>query len=135
MPWGKAKQAAWMRAYRARKRAGGTVLLSKAEVRRLRRLGVSPGRYLTGQRVTLDEYRDLQRQLDAKVQRIQWQSSGIRLLHDEIATLLATIEVMKSVTQSDTNALRITALEAEMAVLQADAIDAPTAEEMIGPQA
>lgn len=119
MPLSKARDRERKRLDRVRKRVAGTALLSKAEVRRLHRLGVSPARYLTGRRVTLDEYRDLQRQLDAKVQRIQWQSSGIRTLHEEIATLKATIETIKAIDPNAEVLQRVVQLEAERALQEA----------------
>lgn len=74
-----------MRAYRAKKKAGGTALLSKALRRRLGRSGISPERYLTSLPVSLEDYRALERTLTAKVARVEWQSSGIAKLQQEMA--------------------------------------------------
>lgn len=54
-------------------------------------MGVNPERYVTTAPVSLDDYRALERLLAAKVQRVEWQSGGIRLLHGEIATLKALL--------------------------------------------
>ena len=116
MPLGKAANAARMRAYRASKRAGGTILLSRSEVRRLHKLGVSPAGFLRGARVSLDEYRDLQRQLEAKVLRVQWQSGGIKMLQEENATLRATIETIKATDAGELALQRVVQLEATRAL-------------------
>lgn len=83
MPLSRAKQAAWMKAYRAKKKAGGAALLPKALARKLHRLGISPAHYLTTAPVSLDDYRALERRLEAKVQRVEWQSSGIAKLQEQ----------------------------------------------------
>ena len=87
MPYSKEKQAARMRAYRASKKAHGTALLPKALVRRLHRAGIQVSRYLTASPVSLGDYQDLERRLEAKVQRVEWQSSGIQRLQERIDTV------------------------------------------------
>ena len=73
-----------MRAHRAKKKAGGTVLLPKAFVRRLNAQGITPLRYLGVVPVSLDDYRAQQRLLDAKIARVEWQSSGIQKLQAQV---------------------------------------------------
>ena len=73
MSYSKKKQAAWMRAYRARKKTSGTVLLPKAFVRRLVAQGITPAKCLTSVPVSLDDYRAQGRILEAKAARIEWQ--------------------------------------------------------------
>lgn len=66
---------------------------------------------------------------DAKAQRVEWQSGGIRMLHDEIATLKAERDMLLSQLQGDTTAQRLTQLEAELTLMQATGVDyesAPT---------
>ena len=52
-------------------RGQGTALLSKALLRKLSRSGIDPARYLTTVPVSLDDYRDLERRLEAKTQRVE----------------------------------------------------------------
>ena len=73
------------------KRPQGLALLSRALIRSLRAHGISPERYISAVPVSLDSYRALQRRLEAKEQRVQWQSSGIRVLQQELAQLRATV--------------------------------------------
>ena len=119
MPNSKAKQAAWMRAYRASKKKGGAALLPKALVRKLHRLGVDPARYLTATPVSLDAYHALERQLDAKTQRVLWQSSGIKQLQVEAATLRALLATQPAM--QDTEVLkRIAQLETDQVLHEAE---------------
>ena len=85
MPLSKKRDAARRRLERAAKKVAGTALMPQAMVRKLRRLGVNPTRYLTAAPVSLDGYRDLERRLEAKIARVEWQSSGIQKLQGEVA--------------------------------------------------
>ena len=110
-----------MRAIRAQKRTGGSALLSRALVKRMHRLGVNPERYLTAAPVSLGDYRDLERRLAAKVRRVEWQSSGIKGLQDELATLKALLATQPAM--QDTEILkRIAQVEAEQALLRAELV-------------
>ena len=122
MPLSKAENRERMRVVRAAKREGGTVLLPAAEVRRLRRQGLNITRALLAPAVTLDDYRDLGRRLEAKAARVEWQSGGIRTLRDEIATWQARYATLEaSLVSERVQAARLTALEVAQAVHEAEA--------------
>lgn len=73
---------------RERKREGrrrGTGLIPKAEVRRLRALGVDLLRAHKEPVPSLQEHRDLQRQLHAARERVEWNRAGTRYLRGIIA--------------------------------------------------
>lgn len=97
-----------MRRVRALKREGGTVLLPSATVRRLRRQGLTITRALVMPKPTLEDYRDLERRQEAKAARVKWQSGGIRMLREQIATMEARVAVLQQ---------RVTLLEAEHVVV------------------
>ncbi|MAH48032.1 hypothetical protein CMI37_19575 [Candidatus Pacearchaeota archaeon] len=122
MPLSKEKQAAWMREYRAKKKQGKATVLPKSEVRRLQAMGIDPEKHNVSPGVNLDDYRDLKRQLGAKTARVEWQSSGIRKLHEEITSLAAWMETYKAFAEDrDMDALRkrVTLLEADYALRKA----------------
>ena len=102
---------------KAEKQAG-MALLPKALVRRLRRQGIAVGRYLTNQPVSLDDYRAQGRLLEAKIARVEWQSSGIVGLHQEIATLRARLATLPAM-QDALVLQRLAEVEAEAALHQA----------------
>lgn len=96
---------------------GHTLMLSKRVARSLRAAGIDPMR-LGLVAVSVSDYRALERTLAAKVARIEWQSGGIKMLHEEIATLKATMETMRSQLQSG-ESQRIMQLEAQQALQEA----------------
>ena len=112
------ERKAAQRAEKAAKKAGGAALLPKALVKRMRLLGVDPHKYLTAAPVSLDDYKALERRLEAKVMRVEWQSGGIRMLHDEIATLKAQIETMGAMQDLELKQ-RVAQLEADLALHEA----------------
>lgn len=119
MPISKARNAARMRDYRAQKKASGTALMPRALVRKLHRLGVNPARYLRVGSVSLDDYRDLKKGYDAKVARVEWQSSGMRMLHERIATLEARLATQPAM--EDTEIMRrLAAVEVDQALHEAE---------------
>lgn len=118
MPLSKKRDRERKKIERAKKKAGSTALLPKALVRRLHRLGVSPARYVQRVPVSLDDYRNLERKLDAKTQRVEWQSGGIRQMHQEIARLRAVLATQAAMGDM-VLAQRITQLEAAMALREA----------------
>ena len=93
------------------KRPQGLALLSRALIRSLRAHGISPERYISAVPVSLDSYRALQRRLEAKEQRVQWQSSGIRVLQQELAQLRARLATLPAMQDTET-LQRIAQLEA-----------------------
>lgn len=108
-----------MRAYRARKKVGGLALLPKSLVRRLGKQGITVRRYLSVRPVSLDDYGDLKRRLEAKEARVEWQSGGIKELRDEIATLTAKLGMLQVQLETDQVAVlqrRVALLEAEQVV-------------------
>ena len=121
MPYSKRKQAAWMRAYRAKKKMAGTVLMPKAFVRRLAAQGTTPMRYLGAIPVSLDDYRAQGRLLEAKNARVEWQSSGIRMLHQKTAALEGTISMMRTMDNSQEKQ-RIMLLEANQTLREAQEV-------------
>ena len=58
----------------------------------------------------------------AKEQRIAWQSSGIKLLHGDVATLHATVSMLQVQLQQGDGS-RLTQLEADLALLTAQLRD------------
>ena len=92
--------------------------MPKALVRKMHRLGVSPAKWLTVSPKFLDDYHDLERRLEAKTARVEWQSSGIRMLHDEIATLEARLAMLPAMQDTEVKQ-RITQLEADLALREA----------------
>ena len=108
-----------MRAIRGSKKAQGTVMLPKALIRKLRATGIDPSRYLTVLPVSLADYRDLERRLEMKIQRVEWQSSGIATLRAEVETLKAND--LERQAQIDLLLKRQTLLEADMALRDATA--------------
>lgn len=119
MPISKKRNAERMRKARAAGKARGAALLPKSMVRELARLGVRPERWLRGRPVSLGDYRGLQRRLEAKEARVEWQSSGIRMLHQEIARLKALLATQPAM-QDTAIAARVTQLEAEQALHEAE---------------
>lgn len=120
MPLSRAKNRERMRALRASEKESGTVILPKRVVKALKAVGVDPGRYKLSPDVTLAAYRDLERTLAAKVARVEWQSGGIKVLHDDVATLKATLETLTAHLQTS-ESQRITQLEANQALHEAAA--------------
>lgn len=118
MPLSKKRDAERKKIERAKRKKGQTVLLFKAQVREMHRLGVEPSRYLRRVPVSLDDYRDLERRLQAKAARVQWQSGGIKMLHDQIATLTARLATFPAMQESEVKQ-RVTRLEAEQALRDA----------------
>ena len=86
---------------RARQRGGSTALLPASEVRRLRRQGINITRRFLAPAVTLDDYRDLGRRLEAKAARVDWQSGGIRQLRGQVATLQARIDTLPAMQERE----------------------------------
>ncbi|MDP2661819.1 MAG: hypothetical protein Q8R28_13910 [Dehalococcoidia bacterium] len=120
MPLSKKRDAARKRAEYAARKKGGTALVSKALVRKLARLGIKPERYLGAVPVSLDDYRDLERRLQAKMERVEWQSGGIRMLREENArlqALLATQPAMQDPWRE--HSTRIAQMEFDLARLEA----------------
>ena len=113
MPLSKKRNAERMRRLRASHKNGGTALLSKALLRKMRTLGIETGRYLAALPVSLDDYRALERTLTAKVARVEWQSGGIKMLQEQVTR----------------DAARLTQLEGDLARLEA-MIDSLLAERM-----
>jgi len=106
-----------MREYRAKKKAAKTKLLPKALVRRLHAQGIDVQRWVKSVPVSLDDYRARGRLLEAKSLRIEWQSSGIRGLHQKIAELEGTISMMRAMGNSE-DKQRIMQVEADLARLE-----------------
>ena len=119
----KKRNKARMKAMRAKAKKGGTALMPKALVRRLYAQGIDPTRYLATVPVSLDDYRALERTLDARTQRVEWQSGGIRMLRGELETLKATIATMPAMQDSEV-LQRLIQVEAGQ-VLHEAAHDAP----------
>lgn len=109
-----------MRVLRASRKEAGPVILPKRVVRYLRTAGINPARLGIAQAVSMSKYRDLDGTLDAKIQRIEWQSGGIKMLHDEIATLKAKMETI--VAQDLFLEERVVALSYAVAELQAESL-------------
>ena len=107
------------KAERAKAKAGGTALLPKAMVRRLQRLGVDPGRYLTMAPVSLGDYHALERAYAARTARVEWQSGGIRGLQAEITTLKALVATLPAM-QDDGVRQRLIQLETQQALHEAE---------------
>lgn len=118
MPISKKRNAERMRKARAAAKTRGARLLPKSMVRELARLGVRPERWLRGRPVSLDDYRGLQRRLEAKEKRVEWQSGGIAMLHQEIARLRALLATQPAMQDSAVMA-RVAKIEAEQALHEA----------------
>lgn len=92
-------------------------LLPKSLVRRLHKQGINVTRWAAARPVSLDDYRELQRELDAKAARVEWQSGGIRMLHEQAAVLQARLDTLAASVKADPETLklakRVTILEAE----------------------
>ena len=121
MPLSKARKKAYDAAHRRARHphSGGTVLMPKAVVRRLRRLGISPSRYLTTAPVGLEEHWAVKRELAARSQRVEWQSGGIRMLRAEIATLKALLATLPAMQDTEIKQ-RLIALETQQALHEAE---------------
>ena len=122
MPLSKARDKQRKRA----ERSGKAALLPRAEARRLKALGVDPGAYqrrLGRPGPSLEDYRALERAMDAKAARVQWQSGGIAMLRREVAVLAAVNETLREALRLDAPATalaaRITLLEAERVLREA----------------
>ena len=122
MPLSRARDRDRKRAAAALKKEGGTALLASSDVRRLRRQGINIVKRFLAPAVTLDDYRDLGRRLDAKAARVEWQSGGIKALRDELATWQARYATLEaSLVSERVQAARLTALEVAQAVHDAEA--------------
>ena len=119
MPLSKKRDAERKRQSRAAAKARSTALLPKSLARKLSMLGLRPERWLRGRPVSLDDYRDLERRYEAKAAHVEWQKGGIRMLHEEIATLRALLATQPAM-QELSLAQRITQLEAEQALACAE---------------
>ena len=106
--------------------------ISKRDVRALKAAGVAvedvvgepPSEKVSGRVVNA-----IVRRLEAKRARVEWQSGGIKMLHNEIATLKAERDTLRSVLSDDKVTYlekvygeRIAALSYEVAQLQAESI-------------
>ena len=109
------------------RRRGKAALLPRSEARRLKALGLDPVAYFQRRQQrpapSLDDYRALERALDAKAQRVEWQSGGIAMLRREVATLTAVNETLREALRLDAPATalasRVTLLEAERVLREA----------------
>lgn len=128
MPLSKKRDRERKKRERALKREGGTMLLPSATVRRLRRQGLNITRALASLPVTMDDYHALERRLAAKAARVEWQSSGIRILRDQVATLEARIATLPAMEDTEIRAqLLVTqqalaALQVEVSMQRAEAV-------------
>ena len=118
MPLSKVRDRERKSAARAAKKAGGTLLLSKAQARQMARLGVSPIRQLTGRPVSLDDYRALKREFKAKAARVEWQSGGIAMLRGELARAKALLAMLPAMQETELMR-RVAQVEAELALHEA----------------
>lgn len=123
MPYSKADKAEYNRVYYAKKHGKAlevkTVLLPKSMVRELQKKGINVTRWLTARPVSLDDHRDLERELEAKKQRVEWQSSGIKGLQEEIRVLRAKVEMLPAM-QDQVVLKRLAVLEGEVALHEAE---------------
>ena len=138
-----AHRRAWMRAYQAKCRAAAL----KAQVVALLRAGVPPERI--GKPETLRQrIRWLLRDRDALKARIEWQSGGIRMLRDQLATLQARFDTLPAMQERELSAQighlntqllwaqqRITLLEAESATIPMLVITEPAWATPVGAEA
>lgn len=85
MPLSKERMRERKRQERAAKKEGKTTVLPKSLVRLMRAQGIDPTKHVA--QVSMEEYRDLKRTLDAKTARVEWQSGGIARLQTELANL------------------------------------------------
>ena len=91
-----------------------TTILPKSLVRLLQAKGIDPTKYVS--EVSLSDYRDLKRQLEAKIARVEWQSGGIRGLQEEIRTLEAFVQTQASFLHDE----QVIAVTQRVAQLEAD---------------
>lgn len=98
--------------------ARGTIILPKKLVRLLKAIGINPRKAHLADAVTLEAYRNLQRAYDAKAQRVEWQSSGIRGLWEQVATLKAELDTLRSALETD----QVAQLAARVVQLEADQV-------------
>ena len=121
MPLSKKRNRERMRLKRGSK-ASEPVVLPRRLVRALRAAGIDPEKVSASPAVSEEAFKDLLRTLDAKEQRIAWQSSGIKLLHSDVATLKATVSMLQVQLQQGDGS-RLTQLEADLALLTAQLRD------------
>ena len=118
MPLSKKRNRERMKALRRRQRPN---TISKRDARALQAAGLdveevvgeSPSEKVSGRVVNA-----IIRTLEAKRSRVEWQSGGIRGLHDDVATLKATVSMLQFQLQQGDGS-RITQLEADLALLTA----------------
>ena len=85
---------------------------------RIRKRRERAARALLGDRAGLmKRLGDMRRALEAKTARVEWQSGGILMLHDKIATLEARLATQPAM-QDTADKQRITHLEADLARLE-----------------
>lgn len=118
MPLSRAGDRERKRKAAALKREGSTVLLRPSEVRRLRSQGLTITKALLRPSVTLDDYRGLERRLEAKAWRVEQQRSDNGKLRDQVLTLQARLATLPAMEDTETKK-RLTLVEAELAALYA----------------
>jgi uncharacterized coiled-coil protein SlyX len=119
MPLSKKRNRERMRALRRKQRPH---TISQRDVRAIKAAGLDvedvvgepPSEKVSGRVVNA-----IVRLLEAKKARVAWQSSGIRGLHDDIATLKAEMELFKSQLQT-VESQRIAALSYKLAEIEVE---------------
>ena len=119
MPLSKKRNRERMRALR-RKQHDNTI--SKRDVRALQAAGLDVEEVVgepESKKVSGRVVNAIIRTLEAKRSRVEWQSGGIKMLHNDIATLTAERDMLLAQLQGDTTAQRLTQLEADAALRDA----------------
>ena len=108
-----------LRAKAKDQKAQRTALLPRGLARRLRGMGLDPARHILLPSITQADYRDLERRLNAKTQRVEWQSGGIQMLHGEIARLKALLATQPAM-QDAALERRVEAVAAKVLIHEAE---------------
>ena len=126
MPLSKKRNRERMRLKRGSK-TSRVVVLPRRLVRALRAAGIDPEKVSASPAVSEEAFKDMQRTLDAKEQRIAWQSGGIKLLHGDVAQhkdRINRLEVSQAIMEQ-----RVAALSYAIAEMQAEAIGGETSQD------